>query len=116
MKNIVKKFDRVGMMVLLVAFFVAVGFKAAEKMENAPAWYEVEITPGTNPDLPENQNIIGEYPTEVPEGDCSLPASSEAPMCAAQLNGVLPNSFPITMKQAALDGAVTVDSKHLDED
>lgn len=108
MKNIVKKFDRVGLMVLLAAFFVAVGFTAAEKMENAPVWYEVEITDLNFPNLPENQKIIREYPGGEPEGDCDY---QQGEMCAVELSSA-PGVLPTTVFDANDIGITTGKSKH----
>lgn len=97
MKDIVKNFDRVGLMVLLAAFFVTVGFKAAEKMEEG-TWYEVSfINPSGDLDDPSNQSIAGEYPGGEPSGDCSF---SNATICAVKLLIEDGSSVPATMLEA----------------
>jgi len=83
MKTIFKKFDIAGLAVMLLAFFVAVGFTASN-MKLAPQWYEVEIIDqDENHDNPENQaigNLIGPNP---PTGECTL--TEENILCAIQL-------------------------------
>jgi hypothetical protein len=94
MKNILKKFDRIGLMVLLAAFFVTVGFKAAEKMENASTWYEVEIE-GSSLDPLENQKIKSQLPSG-PTGDCS----DGKHICAVELEVAAGTPFPSNMREA----------------
>ena len=110
MRNILKNFDRIGLVVLLAAFFVTVGFKATDKME-AGTWYEVEITDLNAPELPQNQKIVGLYPNGAPDFPCDSEIK-EQPICAIELEGNLPLTFPITVDQATTNGAMSTDTKH----
>lgn len=110
MINIVKNFDRIGLMVLMAAFFITVGFKATEKMENATAWYEVEII-DLDADItdPENQEIVGEYPNGAPATECSLPSGK---ICAIQLTFDEDNvDMPATVKQAEDSPEVSIKAR-----
>lgn len=83
MKTLFKKFDITGLAVMLLAFFVAVGFTAAEEVRQAE-WYEVEIIDDEEDhESPENQSIGSLIGPNPPTGDCTL--TEENILCAIQL-------------------------------
>lgn len=93
MKTIFKKFDIAGLAVMLLAFFVAVGFTASD-MKLAPQWYEVEIN--GDPTEPNDQEI-GEQLGNPPAFPCSEP---EGTIYAIQLDMKLHNTVPATVAEA----------------
>ncbi|SEL57396.1 hypothetical protein [Parapedobacter koreensis] len=105
MINMLKnKVDFTGVAVLLLAFFVAVGFKAPT-MRQQPQWYGVEDT-GSTPGNPQNQQI-GEALDEEPTGDCN---TFPGVICAIELDldGGTP---PSTVHEAQQMGVTTGNSR-----
>lgn len=102
MTRLFKKLDITGVAIMLLAFFVAVGFTAAEEMQ--PTWYEVEITDLNNPDTPANQKI-GEDLESGPEGDCD---KGEEIICAVLLEVAPGTPFPSNMQEASSFPGVTI--------
>src|SRR5690606_27786113 len=96
MKTLFKKLDITGVAVLLLAFFVAVGFTAATEMRQAE-WYEVEIIDeNEDHDEPENQGIGALLP-DGPEGDCEDGTEN---ICAVELQLASGSPFPANMHEA----------------
>ena len=93
-KVLKNKMDITGAAVLLMAFFVAVGFTTAKEMQQT-GWYEVEIKDGGSATNPSDQEIREHLPSG-PEGDCLNEAGT---ICAVQLT-VTSGSFPSNMKEA----------------
>lgn len=102
MTRLFKKLDIAGVAVMLLAFFVAVGFTAAKDMQQQDGWYEVEI----EGPLPENQKI-GIHLTNGPEGDC---LEEEGTICAVQLT-LSGGPFPTNMQEASDFTNVQIDSE-----
>ncbi|GGC22293.1 hypothetical protein GCM10011386_12770 [Parapedobacter defluvii] len=76
------KVDFTGVAVLLMAFFVAVGFKAAERYQG-PDWYAVTVTDPSQPNSEAFQQIQGLYPGGTPTTPCDQPTADT--VCAVQL-------------------------------
>lgn len=95
------KVDFTGVAVLLMAFFVAVGFKAAESVQ-AAQWYQVNDT-GTTPGNPEDQEIGNAI--DAPVDPC---LESEGIICAIQLTLSGGASVPETVAEADTASGVMV--------
>lgn len=81
MTRLFKKLDITGVAVLLLAFFVAVGFTATSNMQ--PTWYEVTIADEEEDHDDPNNQEIGDALTGNPTGSCN-PAYTQT-ICAIQL-------------------------------
>lgn len=77
MKAIFKKLDITGVAVMMLMFFVAVGFTPADN-PNPSGWYEVINGEEENP----SDQLIGDHLSAGPLGDCG--EGSEI-ICAVQL-------------------------------
>ena len=95
------KVDITGVAVLLMAFFVAVGFTVAKEMQQGQ-WYQVEID--GNPSDPNNQEITGDYPGGAPVFPCD--EQDPATVCAIHFEIDDEAPFPSTVAEAeALEAA-----------
>ncbi len=105
------KVDITGVAVLLMAFFVAVGFTVAKEMQTTD-WYEVEIKDGGSPTDPNDQKIGEQYDGE-PIGDCD-PLNSQT-ICAIQLTLGTGVDKPDTVQEAENmvedEEDITIDSR-----
>ncbi len=96
MKTLFKKLDVTGVAVLLLAFFVAVGFTATTEMRQAE-WYEVTIIDDEEEhDNPENQGIEGAL-DEEPVFPCD---EEDGTICAIQIDMKSHNEVPTTVAEA----------------
>lgn len=101
MKTLFKKLDVTGVAVMLLAFFVAVGFKAVDD-PNLSGWYEVEIEGDS--ETPADQKI-GDPLSGGPVGDCNK-LSGE--ICAVELNIAPGSSLPANMHEADTLSGVSI--------
>ena len=91
------KVDITGVAVLLMAFFVAVGFKAADSMETTK-WYQVTLDDPSSPNDPENQEIGAEL-SGTPTTPCVSPLTTDT-ICAIQLRLGDGINVPATVQDA----------------
>lgn len=98
MTRLFKKLDITGVAIMLLGFFAAVGFTAAEEVRQG-TWYEVTIS-GTDP-IPEKNQHIGAPLPGNPEGDCEEDDADV--ICAIELTLGTSNPSPPATVQEALD-------------
>ena len=92
------KVDFTGVAVLLMAFFVAVGFKAAESMQ-APKWYQVTLDDPAFPNDSSNQKINASTPSGwTPTSPCTSSTATYA--CGIQLTIGAGEDIPETVEEA----------------
>lgn len=94
MKNIVKQFDKTGLVVLVLTFVAVLGFKAAEPMQTEQ-WYNVTIATNGDADTASDQ-LIGTA-VSAPTGECSI--LKDEFICAIQLRLGPGVSAPSTVQE-----------------
>lgn len=108
MNHIFKNLNFGGLVALALGAVLMVSWTNSER-KHQPTWYQITLINPTAPDDEDNQQIVQEYPTGTPSGDCN---NNPGTTCAVLFEEELdPDLLPMTVSKADSLGFTVADKR-----